>query len=465
MKTSEAADTPALMGDVTFPTQVEPVVDSPVSDVAGVDAPIGGRWLAVAILFLLQIVSVLDRNVVTLLVAPIQRHFAISDVQVSLLLGAAFALPYGVLSLPLGWAVDRYPRRLIIAGGLSIWSAATAATGLVRSFPALYLARSSVGVGEAALIPAQSSLLGDLFTRREYALALSLSNLGIKVGEGVALLIGGTLAYFVALDRQIDLPLLGRIEGWQVVFLTVAAGGALLLPLIAYLPEPPRKSVVGAVGDETSFRTYFRFMSKRARFFAGHHFGFLLLTALVISIVAWTPAFFIRAHGWSEGRAGLAIGTAFLVGAITGMPSHGALASHLYRRGWTDIHLRYQLVATLLAAPVGVAAFLIRSPELAVVVLGLFMFLISCYASLPATALLAPLPSRFRGKASSVVLLFCGTGGAMAGPLAVGWLTEFGFADPRSLGYSLIVTIMICAPLVAGLFLVALKPLRELNAE
>ena len=90
------------------------------------------RWTFVAILFCLSIVSVIDRHILTLLVVPIQARFGLSDVQMSVMIGLAFALPNGLFSIPIGWAVDRYSRRTIIATGLAIWSLATAATGLGR---------------------------------------------------------------------------------------------------------------------------------------------------------------------------------------------------------------------------------------------------------------------------------------------------------------------------------------------
>ena len=85
------------------------------------------RWTFVAILFCLSIVSVIDRHILTLLVVPIQARFGLSDVQMSVMIGLAFALPNGLFSIPIGWTVDRYSRRIIIASGLTIWSIATAA--------------------------------------------------------------------------------------------------------------------------------------------------------------------------------------------------------------------------------------------------------------------------------------------------------------------------------------------------
>src|SRR5690606_10195065 len=115
-----------------------------------------------------------------------QRDLAISDTQMSLLLGLAFAVFYSVLGFPIGRLADVRSRRAIIGWGIAIWSVMCALCGLARSYGQLFLARVGVGVGEAALSPPAYSLIADYFPPRRLASAMSLYSTGIFIGSGLA---------------------------------------------------------------------------------------------------------------------------------------------------------------------------------------------------------------------------------------------------------------------------------------
>jgi MFS family permease len=130
----------------------------------------------VGVLFLLNVLSMLDRLIVTMLVGPIKAELLIGDFQMSLVLGPAFALFYALFGMPIGWAVDRFARRWIIFFGVSVWALATTASGFARSYEALLFFRICVGVGEAALAPAAVSLIADAFPKERVTTALSVSS-------------------------------------------------------------------------------------------------------------------------------------------------------------------------------------------------------------------------------------------------------------------------------------------------
>ena len=239
----------------------------------------------VGILFMLSIISVLDRNIITLLVGPIKQHFALSDVQMSLLIGAAFSVPFGVLSIPLGWAIDRFERRPIVAIGIAVWSVATMATGLARSFAVLFAARCCVGAGDATLAPANASLLSDLFPRTRLALPMALASMGFKAGQGAALIVGGLLTLWIAPTAVYDLALLGQVKGWQLIFIVVGLPRLLFIPLIYSVREPLRRGGDPARSeDEASYGDYLRFIRSEPRFFVGHHLGVLLLISMAYTL-------------------------------------------------------------------------------------------------------------------------------------------------------------------------------------
>ena len=148
-------------------------------------------WTWVAVLIVTAILSYTDRQILSLLVDPIRQDLRIDDTRMSLLIGSAFAMIYGVAGLPLGWLADRGSRRGLILAGLLVWSLATVAGGFADSFVTLFASRIVVGLGEAALAPAAIALISDCFpsARRGFAVACFLS--GIAIGNGVAVMVGG----------------------------------------------------------------------------------------------------------------------------------------------------------------------------------------------------------------------------------------------------------------------------------
>jgi MFS family permease len=138
--------------------------------------------VALGVLLALYTFAHLDRYVLTLLVDPVSADFGVSDFQISLLVGLAFIVSFSFAAVPIGWAVDRFSRRLIILAGVAVWSISTLLSGASRSFAHLLACRLGVGAGEAALNPAAYSLLGDLFPSDRLSRVLSIYSLGALVG-------------------------------------------------------------------------------------------------------------------------------------------------------------------------------------------------------------------------------------------------------------------------------------------
>src|SRR5690348_9250206 len=155
-------------------------------------------WYVVVVLMACYTLSFIDRQILSLLVRPIKRDLALSDTQVGLLQGLAFALFYTFCGLPLGRIADAHHRRRLIQFGLFFFSLLTAACSLARSFGSLFAARMGVGVGEATLNPSAFSLITDYFDRRRLARAVSVYSMGIFIGSGLAFLVGGAVVDAVA---------------------------------------------------------------------------------------------------------------------------------------------------------------------------------------------------------------------------------------------------------------------------
>jgi MFS family permease len=130
-------------------------------------------WLALAVFFIAAMLSYTDRLILNVLVEPIRHDLGVSDVQVSFLQGAAFAVIYSLIGLPLGRFADRHNRRNLVVAGVFLWSVATAACGYAADVGQLFVARVFVGIGESALAPAVMSMIPDLFPPAKRALRLA----------------------------------------------------------------------------------------------------------------------------------------------------------------------------------------------------------------------------------------------------------------------------------------------------
>jgi MFS family permease len=420
-------------------------------------------WGAVAILFMLSILSMLDRNLVSLLVVDIKRDLAIGEVEAGTLLGVAFALFYAIGALPLGWALDRYSRPKVIWFGVTLWSLGTIACGLARNFTGFFAARAVVGGGEAALIPGTYSLLPDLFPRHRLALPMSVYSMSSKIGAGASLAIGGLLTTLIAPASLHSLPVLGTLRGWQLVFILAGVPG-LLLALVIFLVRDPRRARGAPRPVATSFADYGRYAWRNRRFLGFHHGAILPLTMLIFGIYAWLPAFYMRVHHLSAGEVGARLGLAISVGPVLALPFHGWAADRWFRSGRADAHLRYLIAALALATPLIVASFLVTSATASFVLVGLFFMVVSAYLSLPTVALQLVLPAELRGKSASVILMINGIVAAGGGPVLVAALSQW-LGGPEQVGKSLMLLASLAVPLTAFLYLFALTPLRRLLAE
>lgn len=184
--------------------------------------------------------SLLDRQVLTILAGPIKADLGLSDADVGLLIGTTFAVFYALLGIPLGRLADSWTRTRMVVLGLLGWSVMTMFSGLARNLWQLAIARTVVGIGEASANPAAYSLISDSFPKRQRATALAIYSTGVAFGLGASLWFGGAI---------VDLwngwyPHGGApfgLKGWQVAFLAVGAPGLFLALLMAWMREPARE--------------------------------------------------------------------------------------------------------------------------------------------------------------------------------------------------------------------------------
>ena len=410
--------------------------------------------LALAILTLFTILSYADRMIIVLLVDPIRADLGIGDVQISLLTGVAFALCFGLASLPLGWLADRYSRRWVIYGGVTIWSLATAAGGIANSFGALFAARFFVGIGEAALAPAAFAMISDMFPRRQVARATGILASAAALGGGMAIFGGGFLANFAENTGDIVLPIVGETRSWQIVFLALGLPGIVLALLTFLLPQrtthAPADAPVAVTVQERG--SYLRWLRANAGFLAGLSLGCSALAALAYGLTSWTPAYLSRVFGFNMAEVAVTLGLVQMSCGLVGYIGGGALIDWMTARGVPHAAHRYLLGTAVVAILAAIGGFyLAGNVGTALACIGVY-HLAAPYNSPLVVALQKNAPDAFRGQAIALGTSIATLLGLMVGPTAIALFTEDVYGDPVAVGKS----VATAAALFGGLAIIGL---------
>jgi MFS family permease len=274
------------------------------SEGAGQRTP-GGRVLA--ILLLAYIFNFIDRQIIGVLAIPIKADLGLSDTQLSLMGGIAFALFYSGIAIPVAWLADRKNRVNIIAFSVALWSAFTAICGLAQNFWQLFFARMGVGIGEAGGVAPSYALISDFFPQERRARALALFSLGIPIGSALGVFFGGWIA------SNLD---------WRAAFIIVGLAGlpAALLVKVG-IREPVRGAFDTADGRASDPAPPFAVVARRL--FSTPSFWLLSFGAasgsiLGYGLIFWLPSYFSRSLGLSLQEVSWFYGSIVLVGGVAG---------------------------------------------------------------------------------------------------------------------------------------------------
>ncbi|WP_404478872.1 spinster family MFS transporter [Novosphingobium sp. BL-52-GroH] len=401
--------------------------------------PAWQAWSVVAILFVVTLLSQLDRQIPALLVAPIKAEFGISDTVFSLLQGYAFALIYTLMGLPFGRLVDSTNRRNLIVGGVIVWSAMTALTAFANSYTILFIARMGVGVGEAVLAPAAYSIIADYVAPARRGRAISVYYLSLAIGQGASLLIGGLILKMIP-PTGAEVPLLGSFEPWRMAFLIAGAPGIFLAALLFLVREPVRRETVIGSDGGTQTPTY-----KELFAFMRSNMGalwpiFLCPTALAIvgyAAVNWAVAYYGRTFGIPPQQIGVTLGIIVASGGMLGTLTSGFFGDWLVARGIPAARLRVMQVSMLITVLTAGIWSLMPTAELSLAVLGVMLFASVLGHSSAPVMVQEVVPNRMRGQIVAIYLLIAGLGGIALAPTAVALITDYVFQDESAVGLSL----------------------------
>lgn len=372
----------------------------------------GSLRVTLWILLVVYIFNFIDRQIVNILAEPIAKELLLSDTQIGLMTGLAFALFYTVLGLPIARYADRptTSRPRLIATALAIWSAMTALCGLAQNFIQLLLARIGVGVGEAGCTPAAHSLISDMVPKERRASALGFYALGIPIGTVLGMIIGGQLV---------------DILGWRHAFMIVGLPGVAMAVVVwLVLREPRHAATIAQAGHAQPLPT---FAAIRA-ILSSRALVLLLVAASAAAFlsygkVTWATIFFQRTHGLTPGQVGLWFGIVNGAGSILGTWMSGRIADR-YGAVKRQHVLTAAALGMLLVAPTAIWGYSTADWRVAMAILFLPAFFGSLYYGPTYSSVQGLVAPQARALASAVLLFFQNLIGLGLGPLLFGMLSD-----------------------------------------
>ncbi len=419
-------------------------------------------WYCLGVICFAYLFGFMDRIIVGLLTPAIQADLGLTDSQMGIIQGLAFAVFYVLFGLPIGLMADRTNRKWLLTAGTAIWSLFTAAAGFARGFWGLFGARAGVGIGEATLNPCATSLIGDYFEPKTRPKAFGIYTMSTAFGTGLTYVLGGALIGFVGVGvaNTYDMPILGTIPALQAVFIIIGIAGLAPAVMMALTVKEPARQEVIAGGSQASWTEIRAFLKLNRTTLICHHFGVAFIIMAVYGWVNWLPSLFVRVHGWGVPEFSIYYG---IFGGITGIISaisSGYVTNWFKKRGHTDGAMRTVLVGGI-GLTVGTSiAPLMPTPELVLagyVLAGVF----ANYPPAQALASIAEMtPNQLRGIVTAIYVLVIGIGGAGLGPFAMGWVTDNVFGDPQSIHYSMALVTLVMGLLGVALIGYGLKAFR-----
>ncbi|HZZ36743.1 MAG TPA: MFS transporter [Caulobacteraceae bacterium] len=455
----------------TASTDIVETPSAAAGAVTGIAPLVGGvRGYALTLLLGIYIINFLDRQVVNILAEPIKNDLGLSDLQIGLMSGLAFAVFYTFLGIPIARLAERRNRPMIIGCAVAAWSGFTMVCGVAQNFTQLILARIGVGVGEAGCTPPAHSLIVDYVPKAQRASALAFYSMGTPIGALLGLILGGLIA---------------DAYGWRAAFFVAGAPGLLFALLAAFTLNEPRKQIAARAAQ---LKAASAGLGETLKLLAGKRtFWLIALAAAIKAFIGYghapfTASFFLRNHteevaslasrigmtlGYdlkSVGFLGLALGlmggTAGAVGSILG----GWIAD---RFGARDLraYMVAPAIASLVTIPIYITAINLESAAVALCILTINGLLGTLwYGPVYATGQ-GVVPPNMRATASAILLFIINLIGLGLGPALVGALSDH-FAGPMGMGKAEGVrwALMISASFgiaAFGLFWLARRTIRE----
>ena len=353
----------------------------------------------------------IDRQVLVILQEPIKADLGLSDTQLGLLTGLAFAALYVTLGLPIARYADKNNRKNVVSASLIVWSAMTALSGMAQNFTHLLLARIGVGVGEAGGSPPAHSIISDYYEPKKRATALSIYSTGVYIGIGLGFIIGGVIA---------------KNYGWRTALLSLGIPGILYAVLVYFTVKEPIK---GLTDNNVSTKKKLSFNEVVSTLFKSKTFVFVAFASGFqafgnYGIGNWLPPFLGRTHGMPLDKIGIILGLIAAIFGGLGTFAGGYLTDKFQNRGikWYCWIPAIAIVINILPAAI---AFFGGDLNLVIGMVAISYFLGALYLG-PSIAITHSLvPAEMRAFSSAVLFFILNAIGLGLGPLVIGMLSDY----------------------------------------
>lgn len=407
-------------------------------------------------LCLLYFFSYADRAILALLVVPIQRDLAITDVQFGLLIGTAFAVSFSVFGVLIARYVDTRSRKWIVALGATVWTTSTILSAFAQSYGQLLVLRLGLSIGEAVLSPAAISIIADLFPKAKRATPTSIYTASAAIGGSGAFLYGGWLYKAVGEDG-LALPLVGELSAWRSAMFLMGAPGLLIAFLFMLVVREPARVAPAAEGggDGAAASAEIR---RDWRVYTGYLGCFAVMAFTSATLPAWYPTILVREYGLDVATSGFYYGTLGLAVGPLGILSVPWLLARFERHRGDDALVSLALTAILLVSPCVVVALLTPNVWLSLGLLVLVKFLLGVVNTMAYVGIQQFAPNAARGRLVSYYLLAYGLCGMGLGPLTISLIST---ATGLPLSTALAACSVVGAGVAVALLLWARTGLRE----
>ena len=365
---------------------------------------------ALWVLLIIYTLNFVDRQIVSILAGPIKQELGISDGQLGMLIGIAFAFFYTVLGIPIARLAERGNRPLIISTAVIVWSGFTALCGLAQNFTQLLLARIGVGVGEAGCTPPAHSLISDYVPAEKRASAIAFYSLGVPVGTALGYVVGAFIAHHY---------------GWRTAFFAVGIPGVIIGMIAFYTLKEPRKLGLVQVGTAAAApslsQTAKELTSRKSYWYAVG--AATMISFLGYGHASFLPIFLARVHGMALDQIGYAMAIMTFVAGVAGTML-GGIAADRAAKNDTRAYMTVPLLAFIAGAPFFWAGMFVEGTLACIILLSIPTLLNAVWYGPVYAAVQGLVRPQSRATAVALMLFVVNMVGLGAGPTAVGFMSD-----------------------------------------
>ena len=407
------------------------------------------RAFALVLLTVVYGFNFIDRQIVGILAPFIQEDLGLTNTQLGLLIGFAFALFYTVIAIPIAWLADRYNRVNILSIALATWSGFTALTGMATNFLQIGLARMGVGIGEAGGSPPSHSIISDMYPKEERAGALGVYAMGIPFGI--------MAAYFATASLMGS----GGDVDWRRIFIFLGLTGIALAGIVRLTLREPVRGAMELEGDTQIAKL-----------------PFIESLQSLLKIPAWWAMCFGIAFGSFVSYASSAFQTKFLIaldpsfdfktmvillGVMNGTTyAGGAFFGARLADKWGARNIRaygwLPAIAMSVTLPLGVWSYWVHSVEANLILSTIYLLFIGIYLG-PSFAIAQTLaPINMRAMSTALFFFILNMVALGGGPTFAGWLIDVykdTYSDLDAMRMAMTVTHLVFIPALVSFLIVS----------